>query len=255
MIKFAFISPIKTMEQAMKASDIHLALAHIDDEEYLDSLVKYKDKKLTILDNGAYENGVPMDKNTLFEVADRIEADIIVAPDYPGQDWRMNVRSQLNFYDEAKDRGFDVMFVPQSERGDLSGFIKSYKVFREYIDEGDLIGFSILGVPNALNRLPKHFARFELFRILLSEGIYPQPKSIHMLGLLNTPYEVALCKQFEGYINSWDSSQPVWSAYNDKRIDSIINKSILPKVDFKSDKVVDGTFLQFNIRKMKEILK
>lgn len=255
MINFAFISPIQTMRQAMKASNIHLALAHIENETYRQSLRVYKGDKPTILDNGAYENGKPLEASKLLDIAEEVDADCIVAPDYPGQDWKTNVKSQLKFYDIAKDLGYSVMLVPQSVTGDAEGFIRGYKIFSEYMDEEDLIGFSVLGVPNAFNKVPRSFARYSLFKYLVENEIYPQYKSIHMLGLLDTPYEVALCRQFEGYINSWDSSQPIWAAYNNIRLGLITDKRVLPKVDFEADREVSELFMQMNINEMKGILK
>jgi len=232
MIKFAFISPIGFQEEAMKESDIHLALAHIKNKTYIEMFANREDNKLLILDNGAYENGKPIDDFELLDLGAEFKADILVAPDYPGELWSENVRKQLAFYDLAKQAGFDVMFVPHSIKGDLDGYMRAYTIFKNCMDtEKDLIGISILGAPNALPNVPRSFARWHILKSI--DKLSKHTKHIHMLGLLDTPYEVALCNQFEHLIYSWDSSQPVWAGYMGLNIKEITDKEILPKVDFE----------------------
>ena len=249
MIRFAYISPPETMKQAMSKSSIHLALAHINNDCYIQNFAERIDCKKLILDNGAYENGKPLDVKTLLIKGKEFKANTIVLPDYPGGEAEENIKKQLKNYDKIKGEGFNVMFVPQSIRGDIEGYLKCFKTFDYYADKDDLIGLSILGAPNALPNIPRSFARWEVLQKLQISD-----KRIHMLGLLDTVYEIALCKQFEFLINSWDSSMPVWSAYKNFYVDTITDKKFLGKVNFYATSKVNENLLFHNINYTERLL-
>ena len=218
--KFAHIAPYSAMEIAHSLSGCNMVLAHIVDEN--EKYAKYyaSSNKPTIMDNGAFELGQPYNIDKLIELGHKVKANYIVAPDYPGQDWKITRDAFERFREAAKKEGFGLMYVPQSVKGDISGYVESWKWAAGNKDI-DLIGCSILGAPTADPSQDRMIIRYKFLRLL--EPLIPR-KKVHMLGMLDSVYEVALCKQFEHLIYSWDSSQAVWYGMNGLDVRSTTRK-------------------------------
>ena len=127
-MKHAFIAPVSYLDVIPDSSDFHLLLAHLlDNERYCEY---YREKSYRgdtiIIDNGAFEFKRPLPADEYRRLIDLsgIEPDIIVAPDYPFQNWKTTVEATAAFV-KTYGRYFDVnktsiMAVPQSEKGVLS---------------------------------------------------------------------------------------------------------------------------------------
>ena len=94
------------------------------------------------------------------------------------------------------------------------------------MQHADLVGVSIIGVPNAFgyldNRLQRYLSRAHLMRRLEEGGELSSVKhqgKLHFLGMLDGPNEVHLVKDYHRYINSCDSSSAIWFGLNDGRYD------------------------------------
>ena len=120
-----------------------------------------------IMDNSAFELGESYKPYDLLDLGKKCGANAIVLPDYPGQDWHKTVDAAFNWNRIFKDAGFDTFFVPQSEKGDLEGWISAYE-FASNNSNIDIIGMSILGIPNALPHIPKAYSRVVMTQILLT---------------------------------------------------------------------------------------
>ncbi len=213
------------MDLAHGFSGSNMVLAHIVDADDEYAAFYKKSKKFTIMDNGAFELGKPYDIEKLIELGHKVGADCIVAPDYPGMDWKVTVNAFEKFADSVE--GFKLMFVPQSEKDDIAGYLAAWE-WAAKNPKVDLIGCSILGAPNADTSQDRLISRFRILRTM--ESFLPR-KKVHMLGMLDSVHEIALCRQFEHLIFSWDSSAAVWAGLHGTYIKDIVHKFEKP-VDF-----------------------
>ena len=239
-IKFAHISPVCYMEKAEMFSGCNLVLAHLADVNDKYANFYAKSKKYTIMDNGAFELGESYDPSKLIELGHKVNAQCIVLPDYPNQEWQKTVDAAILHTPAIKAAGFDVMFVPQALKGDVEGYMKAWR-WALFSSNIDLVGLSILGAPNAYPEENRLITRYKILRELETNcHLKSFKKKIHMLGMLDTVHEIALCKQFEYAIKSWDSSAAVWAGLNDKRVSQLKSKFETP-VDFDFPLQHEGT--------------
>jgi len=71
---------------------------------------------------------------------------------------------------------------------------------------------SILGIPNALNKIHVGYTRVVMTQILIERGIFNFNKYHHYLGLTSGPKLEIPSLIGMGALDSCDSSGPVWSA-------------------------------------------
>jgi hypothetical protein len=161
------------------------------------------------MDNGAFELGESYNPERLIDLGNECGADALVLPDYPFEHFSKTVDAAKKWVSTVKDAGFHTFFVPQSEVGDLDGWIRAYE-WASGNPDIDMIGMSILGIPNALPNIPAAYARVVMSQILLDRNVVAN-KYHHFLGLNAGPaLEIpALLKM--GILNSCDSSGPVWA--------------------------------------------
>lgn len=237
--EFCYIAPTNYLHLIPQQSRRHLILAHLlKDETYA---AFYRDKRargdIIICDNGAFELGQSLPPNQLLDLIDQsgINPQYIVAPDYPNQPWYKTYSAAVEFVEIVKDRYAStrevlsrevsmphIMAVPQSEQGDYKGWIKSYQLLSKY-DGIDMIGMSILGIPNAFKALTLTddiaFNRIYASVYLLQSGIYNNQVQHHYLGLGGGPRELVVQKQI-GIMDSNDSSSVFWHAIKGIPFDS-----------------------------------
>lgn len=220
---------------AESRSSINLVLAHLVGDNYYTKTYAAS-KKPTILDNGAFELGVPYEPERLIELGKMINAQYIVLPDYPGQSWEFTIDAAKEYIPKFKAAGFKTFFVPQSEEGDFDGYMNCWDWA---INEPniDLIGCSILGAPKSLPSQDRLITRFIILRAIenaINGGYFDEKllvNRIHMLGMLDTVNEIALTRPFHWMINSWDTSAAIWAGINGLDIKKTSTKLATP-VDF-----------------------
>lgn len=207
--QFCIITPTAYLEDYASQSTMHLVLGHLVDTDrtYADFYAKRKEFK--IMDNGAFELGESYAPDKLIQLATKCGADVIVLPDYPFQPAMRTIRAAKELFMDVKNEGFQTFFCPQSEIGDLEGWIEGYTWASEN-DDIDIIGMSILGIPNAIPHIPKAYARVVMTQILIERGIFNFHKYHHYLGLnagiaLEIPSLIRM-----NAMDSCDSSGPVW---------------------------------------------
>jgi hypothetical protein len=243
---FGIIAPIAYLQKYSALSNFHLVLAHLVDtnEEYAAFYREMSNRNdFIICDNGAFELGESYAPDKLIELGHKCYADALVLPDYPFQPAQKTINASNAMIAEVKSSGFQTMFVPQSKVGDLEDWISCYK-WAANNDNIDIIGMSILGIPNALPHIPKAYARVVMTQLLIDRGVFNFNKYHHYLGLNAGPnLEIpALIKM--NALNSCDSSNPVWTGlcghmYNEM-CDSYLPVSKVSKhVDFNYPMVKD----------------
>ncbi len=221
-MKHALIAPTKYLHLIPEGSNFHLLLAHLMKDEEYSSFYRARQEAgdFIIVDNGAFEfkKPLPVDKYYKLVNDSGIIPDVIVAPDYPFEDWAKTVDSTAKFVEDYGNY-FDVdktniMAVPQSVKGDHIGWVKAYSEF-SLMEDVEFIGMSILGIPNAFCQLTGtdaiSFNRI-FASIFLKNNNLVCNKKHHYLGC-DEPREL-LIQNHIGIAYSNDSSTAFWHAIN-----------------------------------------
>lgn len=247
---FCFITPISYLEQFATMSKRHLVLAHLVDSSLTYSNF-YRDRSLAgdyiMMDNSAYELHEPYSPDRLIDLANQCGAHAIVLPDYPFQAAQVTIDAAEEFAPQFKAAGFHTFFVPQSQRGDLDDWLRAY----DYAAESkliDIIGMSILGIPNALPAIDPAYARVVMAAMLKDRGQFAN-KAHHFLGLNAGPgLEIPSLLRMNA-LTSIDSSGPVWAGIHGhhytNECDSLQTvKKLKSVVDFRVPASKDTATLQ-----------
>ena len=284
-IQFCHIAPIALLSDIAKHNKSHLMLAHLVEEsdEYADFYknLNIDDGSEKILDNSAFEKfkrGEPMyEPSKLVDMGKSCNATVIVMSDYPKEHWTKTRDAAIELAPVFKQHGFKTFYVPQSELGDLEGYLQSVFWAIENPDI-DLIGLSILGCPIALGineskhgeegtrndayKLQRYLSRYTIFKHIVSRATETQlellKKSVHCLGLVDGPNEIELLKEFHEYIYSWDSSSAVWAGIQGKRYDQSPTGLINGKIESEVDFFINGEYntdIEYNIELINNLCK
>lgn len=260
--KFCIITPTAYLEQYASQSEMHLVLAHLVDVDDAYAEFYAGRSEFKIMDNGAFELGESYAPDKLIELGHKCNADAIVLPDYPFQPAQRTIDATSALLHQVKDAGFQTMCVPQSETGALEDWIEGYK-WAATNPSIDIIGMSILGMPNAIPHINKPYARVVLTMMLMERGIFNFDKYHHYLGLNSGPALELPSLINMGALDSCDSSNPVWMAicghrYN-PHCDSYLQVGKVKKeVDFNYPLTEDQATLdniQYNINLTQNLMR
>lgn len=233
--QFCIITPTAYLDYYASQSSMHLVLAHLvaTDEKYANFYANRDEFK--VMDNGAFELGESYDPSKLIDLAHRCQADAIVLPDYPAQPIHKTIKAAMELGPKVRDAGFYTFFAPQSEVGDLEGWIEAYEwgANEQMID---IMGMSILAMPNAMPHIPKAYARVVLTQLLVDRHIFNFNKYHHYLGLNAGPkLEIPPLIELNA-MDSCDSSNPVWAGICGQMYTPMCDSYLMTK---KIDKAVD----------------
>lgn len=207
--QFCIITPSQYLDWYASQSSMHLVLAHIVDTDPKYGNFYHGRKEFKIMDNGAFELGESYKPNQLIELGHACGADAIVLPDYPGQASRRTIEAAMQLIPAIKEAGFKTMFVPQSQVGDWADWLDAYS-WAAWNDNVDIIGMSILGIPNALPHIDRSYARVVATAMLQQLNSFNLNKYHHYLGLNAGPaLEIPSLIRMDA-LDSCDSSNPVW---------------------------------------------
>lgn len=219
--EFCIIAPTAYLSEFALRSRSHLVLAHLVDTDveyayFYATLDTSSDNHFIIMDNGAFELGESYEPSKLIELAGQCGAEVIVLPDYPGQPGLKTIEASSAMVADVKAAGYKTMFVPQSEKGNMEDWIQAYAWAASNPDI-DVIGMSILGIPNAIPHVHKSFSRVVMTEILLERGLFNTDKHHHYLGLNSGPnLEIPTLLRM-GALDTCDSSGPVWAGITGHR--------------------------------------
>lgn len=225
---FCPIAPIG-YSPLVKGANAHLVLAHLLDKEFqpeelhsqVDQYIQFVKAEsaagaFIIMDNSCYEYHKPHEPAKLLELADLCDAHAIVLPDYPFSPSQKTIDAAIEYASSFKQAGYKTFFVPQSETGDVEDWISAYE-WAANSELIDIIGISILGVPNAWNLIDPAYSRVVAMQTLLDRGLFNQDKHHHFLGLNSGPaLEIPTLLRM-GVLDTIDSSGPVWAGINSHR--------------------------------------
>jgi len=223
--KFGYIAPVEYLDLIPEDADFHLILAHLlKDKQYAAYYREKADRGDTIIcDNGAFEFKRSLDPEPLMElIADSgVKPTYVVAPDYPFEPWSVTYDSCINFIRMTAKEDYKIMAVPQSETGNWKGWLECYKRLAE-LPLVDVIGMSILGMPNAFCELTgtKDIATNRIFATayMIENGLINTSVQHHYLGLGDGPRELIVQRAL-GVMDTNDSSSPFWHAINGVLLD------------------------------------
>lgn len=222
-MKLCIISPTSGLQEyATQSEGVHLALIHLveTDPVYAQFYLEQSKKgDVVIMDNGAFEFGKPASTDRMLRAAEKIQASVLVAPDYPGQLYQKTIDSTRKFADVVRPMGqYTVMGCPQSVPGDVEGWI-------EGVDQMSLItglshiGVSILATPTAFGPRVGIYNDIELCRLLATFTLKTwiqggdlelRGKKLHYLG---AGHRLDLIQYYD-IADSLDTSSPVWHGWN-----------------------------------------
>lgn len=208
---FCYIAPTAYL-QYVRASTTHLVLAHLVDTDptYAAFYASLSDDgHFIMMDNSAYELKVPYEPERLVELAARCKAHAVVLPDYPFQPSQVTIDAAYQFIPVFKAARLLTFFVPQSTQGDLEDWVKGY-TWASMNPDVDIIGMSILGIPNALPSVDPSFARVVMTSLLLDRDAFNKKKHHHYLGLNAGPALEIPSLLRMGVLDTIDSSNPIW---------------------------------------------
>jgi len=185
-----------------KYSDGYLILAH----EYLQNptykkLVMERVPKWTMLDNSAYEKGVPIDSNKLKDIAYQINADVLLMPDV-FYDMKATLDSYEKFLQHPpKDVKLLAPVQGRTPAEILKCFLELY-----LIPEVDMIGLSFLVCERCFSQITgkRGVAPNRIFFVKLLRRLGLTQKRLHLLGSGN-PAELITQRRFS-FVYSFDSS-------------------------------------------------
>lgn len=212
---FCYITPTSYLDSYAASSKTHLVLAHLVDTDPTYANF-YRDRAQAddyiMMDNSAYELKEPYSPERLVDLAVECGANAIVLPDYPFQHSSVTIAAAEKYiplFKGAASKTFDTFFVPQSEVGDLEDWISAY-TWAANNPEVDIIGMSILGIPNAMPEVEPAYARVVMTQLLKDRGIFNPKKHHHYLGLNAGPALEIPSLLRMGVLDTIDSSNPVW---------------------------------------------
>jgi hypothetical protein len=210
--EFCIIAPTQYLDFTLQSKS-HLVLAHLvdTDPKYAEFYANLDDSHFIIMDNGAFELGKSYDPDQLIRLGTICNADVIVLPDYPNKPAQAGIDAANAVINDIIAAGFKTMFVPQSETGDLEDWIAAYN-WAATNPNIDVIGMSILGIPNAIPHVHIGYARVVMTHILMERGFFNPEKHHHYLGLNSGPALEIPTLLNMGALDTCDSSGPVWSA-------------------------------------------
>lgn len=246
--QFCIISPTAYLKWYASQSSMHLVLAHQvrENQQYSDFYANRSEFK--IMDNGAFELGESYDPDQLIELATKCKANAIVLPDYPFMPGQKTVDAASQLIPLVKKAGFQTMFVPQSETGNWQDWVDAYS-WASFNSDIDIIGMSILGIPNALPHIEKAYARVVATAMLQQNNIFNKTKYHHYLGLNAGPaLEIPSLIKMNA-LDSCDSSGPVWAGINGQMYTKATesyspSRKISKHVDFEYPMVKDPYVLE-----------
>lgn len=237
--QFCIIAPTSYLPTYGVQSTTHLVLAHLVETDS-DYETFYKERSLAgdriIMDNGAFELGESYAPDMLVSLGGRCGAHAIVLPDYPFAPGKKTIDAAIDILPAVKAAGFAAFFAPQSRTDDLEDWIATYN-WGATAPDIDIIGMSILGIPNAIPHIPAAYSRVVMTQILIERGLLAD-KYHHYLGL-NAGPNVELPPLIKmGALDSCDSSNPAWCGINGIKYDDTLTdfmgkqKKYLRHVDF-----------------------
>ena len=234
-------------------NDYVFALLHkaIEDKEYLDSIIKYKEQGgFVILDNSCFELGASLDNNLLYEYYLKVKPDVVVLPDVLGN-YSLTSKRTTAFLKDYPETLPHAMAVIQGSS--VNQMIDCYCDFAK-------LGVKWIGIPfvySWVNKDPTEQTdeRIRLLNIL--KNYVSHDISHHLLGTWQAR-EFAEYHYFD-WIKSIDTSNPIMAAldgirYGEYGIDEKPKMTFDKAYGLKKEEI-DMELLYYNVERFRKIAK
>jgi len=247
-MKHAYIAPINYLHMVPEEDNFHLTLAHLFKDKRYTSFYKEKKERgdFIIMDNGCFEYKKSFSKEYLLEVLEKLTfvPNVVVLPDYPFEHYKVTVDSayeSIEFFRNNYDKSVQFMYVPQSEKGDLQGWLTGYSEVQK-MPEVSFVGLSILNIPVAFceetGTEDISFNRMYATAYLQNNNLIPPNMKYHCLGLGSGVREIKYMQNFP-FIYSNDSSSAIWHGINGIEFDGSSTGLFLGKTKKEVDFYID----------------
>jgi hypothetical protein len=272
MIKIAHEAPLSIMERMREVTDYDYALACLFDKipgyyEFFEKSVAYG--RVVLLDNGVFEDGVPMEAAKYVEWIEKLKPTEYIVPDEFDKA-SVTIENFANWRSSYKDLPGKAIGVVQGTT--LDQMIAVYEFMASYADK-IAINFASVYYQDVINgdnwdERAVH-GRFRFINHLITQGIYAKNKPHHLLGCslpkeydrLATVYPYRDGKTYIDYFESMDTSAPViWGLLTGRYPDDLgtiakKNKTKLKDLitaDVSHTKQLD---IEYNVAKFREYLR
>jgi hypothetical protein len=207
MFKISHEVPIQMLEESKKFNDYDYALVHVFErsKEYLDFYKKsLKEGRTVILDNSAYELGMPFDQTKYRLFIQELCPTEYILPDYRDNS-RANLLAVKNWCIKNRDLGGRKIGVVHGNS--YEDFCLNYRELKTWVDKIAFSAESFFKTYAENLGISFEESRAAILARMLESGIIDTSIDHHILGALSpTEYE-----NFLGYdwIESVDTSNPV----------------------------------------------
>lgn len=235
-MRLALICPTSMLDTfAVMSEGVHLILVQevLKDDRYAEFYRKRSEQGETIiLDNGTFEQGSPCPNDEIVAAVEKVQAGIVVAPDYPGEPFRKTRDASAKFLDSLySSTSFDgkAMIVPQSKSGDIDDWLDAMKALlcpeyseqlgplESFTDRIAMAGVSILACPIAFGPMlgddEPEICRFTALQFLNRELRGRKNLSSVRLHCLGAGSRLDLISYY-GNVFSLDTSSPIWHGWH-----------------------------------------
>lgn len=206
MIKLSMEVPLQLLGMIEPHLDSHFVIASYAKRcpEYLEYYRKVEDKPI-ILDNGMYEDGYPLDAYDLFDIAQEINPEVVLAPDH----LRLcndTLTSSIEFFSlcKRKKAPWRIGWIPQGRDADEIAYCLNLMLSWDK-SELPFVGISFLN------------NRKEVIDLFHTIGLFSRKIEWHMLGLCN----LEEIKTWPACIASMDTVKPIKAAFQNEKIEEM----------------------------------
>jgi len=195
-IKFYTEVPTRHLDELTPAIDGHFAIASecLKDPEYFNWYKNYDGR--IILDNGMFEEGKPLDIDTLYYIADEIRPEVVFAPDQVGDSVKtIGMTEKFIHKCFTRNAPWKVGVIPQGPTP--HDVVHCHNLMVEEFEFEGPVGISFLN------------SRREIVKIMNKEDAWDPTHDYHFLGL----YDLDEIKTWPKCVTSMDTIKPFKAAY------------------------------------------
>jgi len=248
MIKLA-IAPVLDGMHYANLGDIHFILAnyYLKYPRYRDYFLENKGKKFTIVDNGAYEFGTPLDMKTLCHIYEEAGCDELILPDVE-YDWEQTKKlswEALSWlqdnYDEYNNDG-DIMLDGPNLQYVLQGSDYSSMITNcsGFVHEREITSFRYWNIQKFGVPLYKKNWQDRIYAV--KQLALGTTRKFHLLGL-HDPLELAVYKEKDNVFSADGGFAVKFGCYNMKwslEGEFVVNRDKYPNDIEKLEVTIDS---------------
>lgn len=208
--KILFYTEVPTahLDELHPLIDGHFVIATecLKDQKYLDWYLNRPRDCRIMLDNGMFEEGHPLEVNTLLNLACQLHPDVVFAPDQVGDRYR-TLDMSAEFIRKATAQGYDgrIGLIPQGATAE-----EVSSSYTDLCDLADKYSLSVVFGISFLNDRPK------VIECIQANGGFSEYDDHHFLGM----YDLSEIASWPDCVVSCDTIKPFKSAFHGHRLET-----------------------------------